>query len=49
MLSIGKTILHFGGFVQRQTVACDCMKTQGADAIPLKLSYLPGPSFTLSS
>lgn len=36
MLPIGKTFLFFQAFVQGQTVACNHMNREGADAIPLK-------------
>lgn len=36
MLPVGKTSLFFQAFVQGQTVACNHMKREGADAIPLK-------------
>lgn len=34
MLPIGKISLFFQAFVQGQTVACNHMKREGADAIP---------------
>lgn len=39
----------FSSLFSDTAVACDWSKTQKADANPLKLNYLPGLSFTLSS
>lgn len=49
ILPIGITVIFFSSLFSDTAVSCDWSKTQKADASPLKLSYLPGLSFTLSS